>query len=80
MNFWITLRKFRDLSGNFDTMFFYKSMKSISLKIFVKISPNLWNTFVTVGQGYDKLFTDEVRLYMYFASTRIYKLLQAQAV
>ena len=53
VNFWITLRKLRDLSGNFDTMFFYKSMKKNSLKTFVKISLSVWKTFVTVGQGYD---------------------------
>ena len=70
VNFWITLRKFRDMSGNFNIMFFTNPWKSISLKIFVKISANFWKTFVTVGQGYDKLFTNEVSLY----STRIYKL------
>ena len=71
MNFWITLRKFRHLSGNFDTMFFYKSMKKYFSKSFVKISANFWKTFVTVGQGYDKLFTNGISLYC----TKIYKLL-----
>ena len=37
----------------------------------MKISANVWKTFVTVGQGYDKLFTNKVSLYC----TRIYKLL-----
>ena len=36
VNFWITLRKFRDLSGNFDTMLFYKSMKKYFSKNFCK--------------------------------------------
>ena len=71
VNFWVTLRKFRDWSGNFDTMFSYKSMKKYFSKNFVKISANFWKTVVTVGQGYDKLFTNRVSLYC----TRIYKLL-----
>ena len=44
-------------------------MKNYFSKIFVKISVNFWKTFVTVGQGYDKLFTNEVSLYC----ARIYK-------
>ena len=75
--YWETLCEFLDNSPKISRLvrklrynvFFTNPWKSISLKIFVKISLNFWKTFVTVGQGYDKLFTNEVSLY----STRIYK-------
>ena len=50
-------------------VFFYKSMKKYFSENFVKISANFWKTFVTVGQGYGKLFTNGLSLYC----TRIYK-------